>query len=80
MFHIFFDVSYMFHSFLDIGLSLNVDKCEFISFNTNSSTPLRCSGFAIPLVDSLRWLGISITNSLSSLCQRTVSEINNKIN
>ncbi len=66
-------------SFSDIGLSLNVDKCKFLSFNNISSTSLRCSGFTIPLVDSLRWLGISITNSLPSLRQRTVSDINMKI-
>ena len=66
-------------SFSDIGISCNVDKCEILSFNDNSSTSLRCSGFTIPLVDSLRWLGISITNTLASLRQRTVSDINKKI-
>jgi hypothetical protein len=66
-------------SFSDIGLSLNVDKCKFLSFNNISSTSLRCSGFTIPLVDSLRWLGISITNSLPSLVFRACASAQSQI-
>ena len=43
------------------------------------TTPLHCNNFTIPLVDCIRWLGISIANNLSSLRQRTVYDISKKI-
>ena len=63
----------------DIRLSLNVDKCEFLSFNKNSSTLLCCCGFTMPLVDSLLRISISLINTLPSIRQCTVSNYNKKI-
>ena len=66
-------------AFSDIGLSLNIDKCEFLPYNCTTGTPLLCNNCTIPLVDCIRWVSISITNNLSSLRQRTVCDISKKI-
>ena len=68
-------VSSVSDAFSRIGLSLNKEKCEFLSFTSTSSSPLNCDTLSIPSVDSLRWLGISLTNNLSSFRQRTVYDI-----
>ena len=72
-------VSIVSDAFSDVGLSLSIDKCEFLPYNCTTATPLHCNNFTIPLVDCIRWLGISITNNLSSLRQRTVCDISKKI-
>ena len=63
----------------DIGLSFNIDKCEFLPFNRTTATSLHCNNTTIPLADCIRRLGISIANNLSSLHQRTVCDISKKI-
>ena len=42
--------------FSKIGLSLNVEKCEFLVFNgpTSFNAPLACRGFSIPFVSAFR--------------------------
>ena len=69
----------VFDAFSDIALSLNIDKCKFLPYNCTTATPLHCNNFTIPLVDCIRWLGISITNNISSLRQPTVCDISKKI-
>ena len=63
--------------FSNIGLSLNVEKCEFLAFNgpTSSNAPLACRGFSIPFVSAFRWLCITVTNSISCLRQCTVRDV-----
>ena len=72
-------VSSVSNSFSGIGLLLNKEKCEFLSFASTSSSPLNCDTFSIPSVDSLQWLGISLTNNLSGFRQRTVYDISKSI-
>ena len=55
-------VSIVSDAFSDIGLSLNIDKSEFLPYNCTTAIPLHCNNFTIPLVDCIRWLGICITN------------------
>ena len=64
-----FMVSKVLRLFSNIGLSLNVEKCEFLVFNgpTPSDAPLACRGFSIPFVSAFGWSGITITNSISCL-------------
>jgi len=67
-------------SFTKIGLSLNVDKCEYLSFNVPSSPrPLIFQNFSIPHVDSIRWLGITLTKNLKTLRERAVWDARVKI-
>ena len=61
-------------AFSDIGVSLNIDKCEFLPYSCTTATPFQRNNFTVPLVDCIIWLGIYITNNLSSLCQRTVCD------
>ena len=72
-------VSIVSDTFSDIDLSLNIDKCEFLPYNCTTATPFHCNNFTIPLVDCIRWLGISITNNLLSLRQHTVCDISKNI-
>ena len=67
--------------FSKIGLSLSVEKCEFLVFNDpiSSNAPLACRGFSIPFVSAFQWLGITITNSISCLRQCTVRDAQKKI-
>jgi len=64
-----------------IGLSLNVEKCEFLVFNrpTFSSAPLACRSFSIPFIPAFWWLVITVTNSISCLRQCTVHGVQKKI-
>ena len=53
--------------FLDIGLNLNVEKCEYLCFNGNATnSPLNCNYSSIRSVDSLGWLGITLCNNMFS--------------
>jgi hypothetical protein len=63
--------------FSKIGLSLNVEQCEFLVFNgpTSSNAPLVCCSFSIPSVSAFRWLDITVTKSISSLRQCTVRDV-----
>jgi len=46
--------------FLDIGLDLNLEKCEYICFNcTLPNTPLQIKNTSIPSVETFRWLGFT---------------------
>ena len=71
-------VSRISDQFRRIGLMLNVDKCEYISFNSSASLPLNCGFFSIPCVSSFRWLGLHITNNLKTLRALTVSNAKKK--
>ena len=63
-----------------IGLSLNIANCEYLSFNDKFGTGgLNCRLFIIPRVSSLRWLGISICDSVSALRRKTVSDIKDNL-
>ena len=67
-------------SFTKIGLSLNVHKCEYLSFNVPSSPrPLIFQNFSIPHVDSIRWLGITLTKIFKTLRERAVWDARVKI-
>ena len=67
-------------AFHDIGLYLNIDKCEFLVFNGNNcSESLYCDGFSIPRVKSFRWLGITVGDSMNALRSRAVKDINDKL-
>ena len=68
-------VSTVSDAFIDIGLSPNINKCEFLPYNYTTATLLHCNSFIIPFVDCIRWLSISIADNLSSLGQRTVCDI-----
>ena len=45
----------------------------------SSNAPLACRGFFIPFVSAFRWLGITVTNSISCLRQCTVRDVQKKI-
>ena len=62
-----------------IGLSLNLSKCEYLSLNSNITTPLICGSFSIPSVSSFRWLGINVSKTLKSLQTLTVADCKKKI-
>ena len=62
-----------------IGLSLNLSKCKYLSFNSNITTPLICGSFSIPSVSSFRWLGINVSKTLKSLRTLTVADYKKKI-
>ena len=68
-------VSIVSDTFSDIGFTLTTDKCEFLPWYCTTTTPLHSNNVTIPLVDCIRWLGISITNNFSRLRQRTVCDI-----
>ena len=72
-------VSLVSQSFLNIGLSLNLDKCEFLSYNLSSSTPLVCNEFSVLSVSSFRWLGITVSNSLALFRKQIVADSVRKI-
>ena len=64
----------------EIGLRLNIDKCEYLVFNSKSSTkPLDCGLFSVKCVESFRWLGINICKSLTLLRFRALSGIKEKL-
>ena len=47
--------------FLDIGLNLNLEKCEYICLNgTSPNTSLQIKNTSIPSVENFRWLGLII--------------------
>lgn len=71
-------VSWISDQFRRIGLMLNVDKCEYTSFNSSACLPLNCGFFSIPCVSSFRWLGLHITNNLKTLRALTVSNAKKK--
>ena len=62
-----------------IGLSLNLSKCEYLSFNSNITTPLICGSFSIPSVSTFRWLGINVSKTLKSLWTLTAADCKKKI-
>ena len=62
-----------------IGLSLNLSKCEYLSFNSNGNSPLDCASFSVPCVSSFRWLGINIAKNLKSLREQAVANCKKKI-
>ena len=62
-----------------IGLSLNLSKCEYLSFNSNITTPLICGSFSILLVSSFWWLGINVSKTLKSLQTLAVADCKKKI-
>jgi len=63
-------------AFRDISLYLNIDNCQFLVFNGNncSETQYRDS-FNIPRVNSFRWLGITVYDSMNALRSRAVKDI-----
>ena len=62
-----------------IGLSLNLSKCEYLSFNSNNMTPLVCGSFSVPSVPSFRWLGINVSKTLKSFRKLVVADCKKKI-
>ena len=63
-------------AFRDIGLYLNIDKCEFLVFNGNNcSESLYCGGCSILRVKSLHWFGITVCDSMNALRSRAVKDI-----
>ena len=67
-------------AFRDIGLYLNIDKCEFLLFSGNNcSESLHCGDFSIPRVKSFRWLGITVRDSMNALLFRAVKDISDKL-
>ena len=61
--------------FLDSGLNLNLEKCEYICFNgTLPKTPLQIKNTFIPSVENFRWHGLTIFKNILSLCQTAISE------
>ena len=63
---------------LILAVHFNIDKCEFLPYKSTTATPFHCKIFTILLAYCIRYLGISITNNLSSLHQRSVCDISKK--
>jgi hypothetical protein len=61
--------------FLDIGLNLNVETCDYLYLNGKvMNSPLNCNYSSILSVDSLRWLGITLCNNIFCFCQSAVRD------
>ena len=69
-------VSLVSQSFLNIGLSLNFDEYEFLTYNLSS---LVCNEFSVLSVSSFRWLGITVSNSLALFRKQIVADSVRKI-
>ena len=65
------------YSFTKISLSLNISKCEYLSFN--SPSPPKPLSSKIFHVDSMRWLGITLTKNLKTFRSRSFRDAKTKI-
>ena len=50
--------------FQSIGLSINIDKCEFLSFNAPQSDSVTLGNHVVPTVSELRYLGITMAETI----------------
>ena len=58
----------------DIGLSVNMGKCEFMCFNSSISvSPLNLGSISLPCLDKVKWLGISFCPSIYETCSELVT-------
>ena len=65
----------------EIGLSLNTLKCEYLLFNAVNppATPLACNTFTVPRVPVIKWLGISICESVGSIRRKFICDSKDKL-
>ena len=64
-------------NFQSVGLSLNIDKCEYLVFNAKSM-PI-CLPCSVRCVSELGWLGIHICSNLLTLTTNIVRDAKEKL-
>jgi len=66
--------------FQSVGLSLNIDKFEYLVFNTKSMPIcLPFSNFTVHCVSELRWLGIHICLNILAFRTNIVRNVEEKL-
>ena len=68
------NLSRLHSDFLSIGLSINIEKCEFLTFNAPKSESVTLGNHAVPAVSELRYLGIMIAETIGKTRQSIVKQ------
>ena len=67
-------LNWLLSDFQSIGLSINIDKCEFLSFKASQSDSVTLGYHVVSTVSELRYLGIMIAETIIKTRQAIVKQ------